>query len=75
MTTQRHSAGIEVSDNDWVRGGSEKTSYISPWYVTTIKYRDLDRQQGKVAQSIVTVAIDDLYVYIPPPDDQATNSD
>ena len=63
MTTQRHTAGIEVPDTAWVRGGSEKDAYISPWYVTTIKYRDFDRQQGTLAQNIVTAAIADLHSY------------
>ncbi len=43
MTTQRHAGGIVVPDGRWVSGGSNRESYVSPWYVTTIKHRDLDR--------------------------------
>lgn len=63
MTTQRHSAGIDVPDSTWIRGGSRKDSYISPWYVATIKHRDFDRQQGELSKGIVTNAIDRLHGY------------
>lgn len=65
LTTQPHAAGIKVPDTAWVRGGSNKDSYISPWYVTTIKYRDFDRQQGTLAQRIVTTTVETLHGYTP----------
>lgn len=65
MTTQQHTAGIEVPDTAWVRGGSNKRSYISPWYVATIKYSDFDRHQGDLSTSVVTDAIEDLHQYTP----------
>ena len=63
MTTQHHTDGIEVADSAWVRGGSNKTSYISPWYVATIKYSDFDRQQGELEAGIVVDAVEDLHRY------------
>lgn len=68
MTTQRHSAGIEVPDGAWIRGGADAQSYISPWYVATLKYADLDRQQGALSTGIVTDAIEALHEYTPRPD-------
>lgn len=65
MTTQQHAEGIEVSDSAWVRGGSNKTSYISPWYVATIKYSDFDRQQGELNADTVVEAVEDLHRYTP----------
>lgn len=65
MTTQRHTAGIEVTDSAWIRGSSNKTSYISPWYVATIKYSDFDRQQGELKASIVADAAENLHRYTP----------
>ncbi|MFC7133572.1 MULTISPECIES: type II toxin-antitoxin system PemK/MazF family toxin [Salinibaculum] len=61
MTTQRHNAGITVRDGDWLEGGANKQSYISPWYVTTIKHRDFDRHQGTLAESVVTEAVNQLH--------------
>lgn len=68
MTTQNHSDGIAVSDEAWIRGGSQKDAYISPWYVATIKQRDLDNQQGELADSLVADAIDAVHGYTPLPD-------
>lgn len=65
MTTQQHAGGIEVPDSAWEWGGSRKDAYISPWYVTTIKHRDLDRQQGVLVQRVVENAIAELHRYTP----------
>lgn len=65
MTTQQHTAGIVVPDDAWIRGGSAKQSYISPWYVATIKHRDLDRQQGELEPTTVDEAADHLHQYTP----------
>lgn len=63
MTTQNHPAGIAVPDEAWARGGSKKDAYVSPWYVTTIKHRDLDNQQGTLTDAVVAAAIDALHGY------------
>lgn len=63
MTTQRHQGGISVPSDDWVQGGSQKKAYISPWYVTTIKHRDFDNQQGTLSHSLVTDAVRSLEQY------------
>lgn len=63
MTTQQHAEGIAVPDDAWVRGGSRKDAYVSPWYTATIKHRDLDRQQGTLAERIVSEAVSALHEY------------
>ena len=63
MTTQEHPEGIRVPADAWIRGGSRRTAYVSPWYVTTIKHRDLDDQQGTLAQSLVRNVIEALHDY------------
>lgn len=65
MTTQNHPDGIAVPEEAWVQGGSEKDAYVSPWYVTTIKQRDLDNQQGKLTDSLVADVVETLRGYIP----------
>jgi mRNA-degrading endonuclease toxin of MazEF toxin-antitoxin module len=65
MTTQNHPDGIAVSDEAWVQGGSEKDAYVSPWYVTTIKQRDFDNQQGRLTDSLVADVVEALRGYIP----------
>jgi len=63
MTTQQHDSGITVPDDAWVAGGSQKQSYISPWYTTKLKHRDLDRQQGRLRADIVATAVATLHDY------------
>ena len=65
MTTQQHAAGIDVPDSAWIRGGANKDPYISPWYVATVKYADLDRQQGELAADLVSDAVAELHRYTP----------
>ena len=65
MTTQGHADGIAVSNEAWIRGGSEQEAYVSPWYVTTIKHRDMENQQGEIAESLVTEAVEALHRYTP----------
>ena len=65
MTTQSHPDGIAVPDEAWVRGGSETDTYVSPWYVTTIKHRDFDNQQGELSDSFVVDAVEALRSYVP----------
>ncbi|MFC7076093.1 type II toxin-antitoxin system PemK/MazF family toxin [Haloarcula halophila] len=68
MTTQQHAGGIPVPDDAWIQGGAQTDSYISPWYTTTIKHRDLDNQQGTISLSLVTEAVDELHRYTPAPE-------
>ena len=68
LTTQSHPDGISVPDSAWIRGGSHKDAFISPWYVTTIKHRDFDSQQGTLTDLLVADAIDALHRYTPSPD-------
>ena len=65
MTTQNHPDGIAVPEEAWVQGGSEEDAYVSPWYVTTIKQRDLNNQQGELTNPLVADVIDTLRSYIP----------
>jgi len=63
LSTQQHPESIAVPDSAWVRGSSQKDAYISPWYVTTIKHRDLDNQQGTLSASLLSEAVDALHRY------------
>lgn len=65
LTTRAHDAGIAVPDDAWVHGNPEKEAFVSPWYVTTVKYRDLEEQQGKLDPGIVAEAVGELHRYVP----------
>jgi hypothetical protein len=63
MTTQYHDGAITVPDSAWVQGGSDTQAYISPWYTTTLKHRDLDRQQGTLTSEVIAEAVRELHQY------------
>ena len=63
MTTQHHSGAIPVPDTAWIRGGSDRETFVSPWYTTTIKHRDFDRQQGELHQELLADAVEALHAY------------
>lgn len=65
LTTRNHDAGIAVSDDAWVRGGSRRDAYVSPWYVTTMKHRDLADLQGELDADLVSEAVRELHGYVP----------
>jgi len=65
LTTQQHPAGIAVLEDDWIRGGSDKDAFISPWYVTNMKHRDIDNLQGVLSDTVITEAIRELRSYTP----------
>ncbi|MBO4249495.1 hypothetical protein IL252_16940 [Halomicrobium sp. IBSBa] len=68
MTTQQHTGAISVPDDAWREGGSDTDAYISPWYTTTIKHRDFDRQQGTLEPTLVVEAVSELHRYTTAPD-------
>jgi len=63
MTTQARDEAIRVPDDAWIRGGSQAEAYVSPWYVTTIKHRDFDNQQGELSERVVADVVDALHGY------------
>lgn len=65
MTSQDYPEGIPVPDEGWIEGGTDVDSAISPWYVTTLKLRNLDDQQGTLAPGLVKQAIEALHGYTP----------
>lgn len=60
MTTNSRSQGIEVQRSDWADGGTSKTSFISPWFVMTLKHADITYRIGALKESLVNRAVTDL---------------
>lgn len=60
MTTNPRSEGIRVQDDDWIGGGTPKTSFISPWFAMTLKHAEITHRIGALHESLVTAAITDL---------------
>lgn len=54
-TTEREDA-IELGGDGWSVGGLPKTSYVSPWFLTTLKHAAIERGVGAVTPE-TTVAV------------------
>ena len=65
MSTRRHHDSIAVAKDDWIDGGSDVDSFISPWYVNTIKRHAFDNRQGTLPDRLVHRAMDALHGYTP----------
>jgi len=63
LTTKQHAQSISIPAEAWVRGGSQKDAFVSPWYATTMKHRDFDNLQGELAANVVDAAHGALHDY------------
>ena len=52
LTTTQRASAIHLADEDWVVGGLPRTSYVSPWVLTTLKHADIDRGIGMVGEDV-----------------------
>ena len=55
---------VEIDSGDWVRGGTPEDSRIIPWAVQSIAHDDIDYWQGRLADEVVTEAVEALVVYV-----------
>lgn len=46
LTRTGRSEAIELTAADWSVGSPGSDSYVSPWYVFTVKHADIDRPKG-----------------------------
>lgn len=65
LTTKTwHQEFIPIAADDWVDGGTPKSSSVIPWSVETIEQADIDFWQGTLAESLVTEAVSTLASYV-----------
>ncbi|MFB6284176.1 MAG: hypothetical protein ABEK59_09645 [Halobacteria archaeon] len=51
LTTTKRDLAVEVTQNDWKYGYPGDKSFVSPWYIFTIKHSNIDRPQGSLTNS------------------------
>lgn len=64
LTTEERRDSVPIEEEDWVRGGSPRKSYASPWVVTTHKHVDLQEKQGRLRGEVVDVIKEGLIGYL-----------
>lgn len=50
-TTERDSA-VPLSEDAWAVGGLPRSSFVSPWFLTTLKHGRIDRGVGALADDV-----------------------
>lgn len=53
ITTTDRADAIRIEEDAWNIGSLPRTSYVSPWFLTTVKHADVHRGVGAVDQSTV----------------------
>jgi len=64
ITTTDRSEAIELTADSWSVGGLPKTSYVSPWFLTTLKHPTIDRGVGMVTAETVETVVGDVADYV-----------
>ena len=64
ITTTERSGAVAIPDNAWSVGGLPRTSYVSPWFLTTLKHRGIDRGVGSITESVVETVITECISYL-----------
>lgn len=54
ITTTERTDAIPITSDAWVAGGLPKTSYVSPWFLTTLKHRTVERGVGMLSGDVVS---------------------
>lgn len=65
LTTRTWMDGlVELTDEDWIQGGTPSKSRIVPWGVQSLDADDIERWQGRLSETVVTEAIDGMIAEI-----------
>jgi mRNA-degrading endonuclease toxin of MazEF toxin-antitoxin module len=54
ITTTQREGSITLTDEDWTIGGLPRVSYVSPWFLTTLKHAEIERGIGALVDETVT---------------------
>lgn len=65
LTTSRHREGVPFPEEAWSDGRANLDSFVSPWYVATLKSKSLDRRQGALPRDLVSEVVEQFHEYVP----------
>ena len=64
VTTTERASAVELADTAWATGGLPNRSYVSPWFVTTLKHADIDQGIGAVTDDVCVTILDAVWDYL-----------
>lgn len=63
ITTTERTDTVALSEEAWAVGGLPHESYVSPWFLTTLKHADIHRGVGELTDSTVEAILDEVTEY------------
>lgn len=63
ITTTEREEAIRLAPDDWAVGGLPRTSYVSPWFLTTLKHADVERGVGALVESATETVVEAVLGY------------
>lgn len=68
LTTRTwHDGFVSLADDDWIEGGTPRSSSVIPWSVETLDQGDVDHWQGTLGVEVVNTAVSKLTEFIVEP--------
>lgn len=64
ITTTERTSAVTLNEGAWRVGGLPRTSYVSPWFLTTLKHVEIDRGIGLVREETVETVVDEAVGYL-----------
>lgn len=64
ITTTERTEAIPIPDDAWHTGSLPRESYISPWFVVSLKHANIERGVGRLRIPQIQAAINQLTEYI-----------
>lgn len=64
ITTTDRDDAIELRNDNWTVGGLPGRSYVSPWFVTTIKHASISQGVGELDSSLVDEIVTEATQYL-----------
>lgn len=64
ITTTERTDAVELAEEDWAVGGLPRTSFASPWFLTTLKHARIDRGVGSITADRCTTVLDAVREYL-----------
>lgn len=65
LTTRTwHDGFVRISEDEWIEGGTPKSSSVVPWGVETIERGDIEFRQGRVESNLVDQTVSELTDYL-----------
>lgn len=64
LTTTERSEAVELTEEAWAVGGLPRTSYVSPWFLTTLKHADIERGVGEITEDTAKEILQEVRSYL-----------